>query len=105
VSQALAAAFAAMQQRYKPGVVQERLVLYFSLGEAEGQKWTVELGPETCQVRPGKTENADVLLKTSEELFLKLLRGEWSPGVMDFMTGRIKTNDPARLGVLKQCFG
>lgn len=104
MSQALEQAFAAMQQRYKPGVVQERLLFYFSLGDAPGQKWQVEIDPTSCQVRQGKTEHADVLIKTSEELFLKLLRGEWVPGVMDFMSGRFKSNDPARLGLLKQCF-
>ena len=105
MSQALADAFASLQQRYKPGVIKERLTIYFSLGDDPGQKWTAELTPEACQVRPGKAEGADLLLKTSEELFLKLLRGEWAPGVMDFMSGRFKSNDPMRLTVLQDCFG
>lgn len=104
MSQALADAFAAMQRRYKPGVVTETLTFYFSLGDAPGQKWTVELAPQSCTVRQEKTDKADVLLKTTEELFLKLIRGEWTPGVMDLMSGKLKTNDPARLGLLKQCF-
>lgn len=104
MSQALADAFASLQQRYKPGVLEAPLTIYFSLGDEPGQKWTALLTPESCVIQPGKTEGADLLLKTSEELFLKLLRREWTPGVMDFMSGRFKSNDPMRLGVLKDCF-
>ena len=78
--------------------------IYFSLGEEDGQKWTVRLTPEACEVTPGKQDGADVVLKTSEELFLKLLAGEWKPGLMDFMSGKIKSNDPTRLVVLVECF-
>ena len=62
--------------------------------------------PDSCEVTEGKTEaSADVFLKTSEEHFLKLIRGEWTPGAMDFMKGTIKSNDPFKLKLLKDCFG
>ena len=59
---------------------------------------------ELPRLEEGKTEGADCFLKTSEELFLKLIRGEWSPGAMDFMSGKIKSNDPFKLKLLKDCF-
>ena len=68
------------------------------------QKWVMEIGPESCEITPGKADNADIFLKTSEELFLKLLVGEWTPGIKDFMMGKIKSNDPTKLTVLKDCF-
>ena len=72
--------------------------------DEEGQKWVVKATPEGCAVEEGKTDGADVLLKTSEELFLKMIRGEWTPGLMDFMSGKIKSNDPTKLPLLKDCF-
>ena len=72
--------------------------------DAEGQKWVLTIGADTCEVKPGKADNADVFLKTSEDKFLDLLAGKWKPGVMDFMRGKIKSNDPTKLTVLKDCF-
>jgi long-chain acyl-CoA synthetase len=103
VSEELSNAFNAMKDRYKTGVIDEPVTFYFSLGEAEGQKWLVKLSPDSCEVEQGKGD-ADCFLKTSEELFLKLIRGQWTPGVMDFMSGKIKSNDPTRLSLLKDCF-
>jgi long-chain acyl-CoA synthetase len=104
VSQALTKAFEEFKARFKPGVIQQPTTFYFSLGDEEGQKWILKLAPESCEIDPGKTTNADVVLKTSEELFLKLITGKWTPGVMDFMRGKIKTNDPEKLTLLKDCF-
>ena len=45
------------------------------------------------------------MLKVSAELFAKLVAGSWKPGVMDFMTGKIKTNDIEALQRLQKAFG
>ena len=97
MSEALAKAFEELQSRYKPGKIDQPLTFYFSLGDDPGQKWTAKLSPEACEVEAGKTDDADCFLKVSEELFLKLIRGEWTPGAMDFMSGKIKSNDPTKL--------
>jgi long-chain acyl-CoA synthetase len=104
VSEALAKAFEDLKGRYKTGKIDAPMTFYFSLGDDPGQKWTAKLTPDSCEVEQGKSEDADVFLKVSEERFLKLLRGEWTPGVMDFMSGKIKSNDPTKLTVLKDCF-
>ena len=103
MSEVLKNAFEKMQARYKPGVIDKKTTFYFSLGDDAGQKWHMIATPEDCEINPGKID-ADVVLKTSEELFLKLIRGEWTPGAMDFMRGKIKSNDPTQLTVLKDCF-
>jgi putative sterol carrier protein len=104
VSQALDTAFDQFKARYKPNVVQKQTTFYFSLGDAPDQKYVMTITPEACDVKQGKSDSADVVLKTSEDLFLKLIRGEWVPGAMDFMRGKIKTNDIEGLKLLKDCF-
>lgn len=104
VSEALATAFEDMKRRFKTGVFTQPTTFYFSLGDGPGQKWVVKADAESCEISQGQTEAADCFLKTSEELFLKLLRGEWTPGVMDFMRGKIKSNDPTKLTLLKDAF-
>lgn len=104
MSKALADAFEGMKKRFKPNVAPKETTFYFSLGDAPDQKYVVKVSAQECTVAQGKSDAADVVLKTSEELFLKLLKGEWVPGAMDFMRGKIKTNDPAGLQLLKDCF-
>ena len=104
MSETLKAVFEDLQARYKPGVLQETLSFYFSLGDSPGQKWSAILGPELCEVQPGKLEGADVFLKTSEDLFVALIRGEYKPSMMDFMSKKISSNDPFKLTALKDCF-
>lgn len=78
----------------KANVKQDRS-FYFSLGDAE--KWTVILTKEKCTVKQGKTEDADCFFKASEEMFLDVWTGKYTPGVKDFMTGAIKSNNPTLL--------
>lgn len=101
----LESTLAALKQRFKPGQVTGQTVYYLSLGDGPGEKWTVTVGPTECEYAPGKPENADCVLKTSSALFAKLVDGSWKPGVMDFMSGKIKTSDVARLQALQKAFG
>ena len=94
-----------LKLRFKPGTVAEKTVYYLSLGEAAGEKWTVTLSPTSCELSPGKPDNADCVLKTSSDLFAKLVDGSWKPGFMDFMSGKIKSNDPEKLQRLQKAFG
>lgn len=101
----MAATLAALKGRFKPGKISKATTYYLSLGDAADQKWTVKLGPTSCDVAPGKTDNADCVLKTSADLFIKLCDGSWKPGVVDFMSGKIKTNDLDLLKNLQTAFG
>ena len=99
----LKAIFEEMEKRYVPGKIDEPVVFYFSLGEAEEDKWTLVLEPESCTIKQGK-QDADCFLKTSKEMFVKIITGTYKPGPMDFMTGKIRSDDPFKLQVLMDVF-
>ena len=101
----LASTLESLKQRFKPGIIPKTTIYYLSLGDRPDEKWTVTLTPADCQLAPGKPPNADCVLKTSAELFRKLVDGSWKPGVMDFMSGKIKTSDVDLLQRLQQAFG
>ncbi len=101
----LAKTLESLQKRYVPGTIKETTTYYLSLGDAAGEKWTVKLTPTAAELAPGKPENADCVLKTSAELFAKLVAGTWKPGAMDFMSGKIKTSDVEKLQRLQKAFG
>jgi long-chain acyl-CoA synthetase len=94
-----------LKARFRPGTIKKATTYYLSLGEGNGQKWTVKLSPTACEVVAGKTENADCVLKTSGDLFMKLVGGTWKPGAVDFLSGKIKTNDLDLLRNLQTAFG
>ncbi|MEM6292560.1 MAG: hypothetical protein AAGA54_14895 [Myxococcota bacterium] len=94
--------FDAMPTRYRKGTAKAPSTFYFSVGD---HKYTVKIDPETCSVEPGKTvENADVVLKTTPELFEKMVIKGKMPGPLDIARGKIKTNDPNALRSLRDYF-
>lgn len=94
--------FDGLRANYKAGAFDEQKTFYFSLGD---DKWTVTVGPKSCRVETGKTvDQADCVLKTSPELFLKMWNGEHTPGMGDFMSGRVKSNDPFALKPFMEAF-
>jgi long-chain acyl-CoA synthetase len=105
MNQDLQSTIQALKARFQPGAVDKRTTYYLSLGDGEGEKWTVTLTPTGCEVAPGKTGNADCVLKTSADLFVKLVNGAYKPGLTDFMTGKIKTSDITLLQRLQKAFG
>jgi long-chain acyl-CoA synthetase len=105
MSDAVKTVFEEMKKRFKPNAVDKKTTFYFSLGENAGEKWTLTLSPTECEIVEGKAENADVFLKTSADLFVKIMTGKHKPGMSDFMMGRIKSNDPMKLKLLEQAFG
>lgn len=98
----IARVFESMPARYRKGSVTVATTFYFSVGE---DKFTVFIDPDACRVERGKVvEQADVVLKTTPELFESMVVHGKMPGAMDIMRGRIKTNDPARLQTLRGMF-
>ena len=94
-----------LRARFKPAVVPKKTTYYLSLGDAPDEKWTVTLTPTSCEMAPGKIDNADCVLKMAAPLFMKLISGAYKPGPMDFVTGKIKTSDIGLLMQLQQAFG
>lgn len=86
--------FESMKAGYKKGSMSDDRSYYFSLDD---YKYTVTFSNDKIKVEEGKTvDEADCVLKTSAEMFSKIWDG-YKPGMMDFMSGKIKTNNPTLL--------
>ena len=95
--------FEAAQDRFKPGRVDRELSFYFKFGASAAEKWTVWIGPEKCEFKQGKhVEVADCVVKTEAKFFLKMVKQGYKPGAMDFMRGKIGSNDPFLLKELQK---
>ncbi|MBI1746144.1 MAG: SCP2 sterol-binding domain-containing protein [Acidobacteria bacterium] len=95
--------FKGLKKNYKKGSIKEDLSFYFSLGEKD--KWTVKFVDGKVTVEEGKTvDNADCVFVSSPELFVKIWRGEYKPGTLDFISGKLKTNDPTLLKQFQEAF-
>ena len=90
----VATIFNGLCKRFQKGNVSKPMTFYFSLDD---EKWTVELKPDGCSAKVGKTEDADCFFKASKEMFLDVWNGKHTPGPTDFLTGRIKSNNPLML--------
>jgi hypothetical protein len=94
--------FDLLPSRYRSGKLTQAVTYYFSIGD---HKYTVKLAPEACTVEPGKTvQDADVVLKTTPELFEKMVVKGKMPGPIDIARGKVKTNDPGALKQLRDYF-
>ena len=89
------AIFKCLCKRFNKANVTAERSYYFSLGEDE--KWTVRLTREKCEVRKGKNEEADCFFKGPAELFLDVWNGRHELGPMDFLSGKVKSNNPVLL--------
>lgn len=95
--------FSAMSADFQAGVAKQPLSFYFSIGEV---KQTVFLTPESCKILPGKqTDTADCVCKMGEDLFVRIWQEGYQPGLKDFLTGAIKSNDPEALKTFLAAFG
>ena len=68
---------------------------------------TVTVSPDKCEVKEGKGQGeANCVLKTNGDFFLKMSRDGYTPGATDFMGpwAKAKSNDPMLLGELKKAF-
>lgn len=98
--------FAALPAHYRPGLVDREISFYFTLGDRPEDKWTVVIDPKKASVFPGKTrDSCDAVLKTTPEMFVRMVRDGYSPGLFDFTSGRIKTNDIELMRTFKEVFG
>ena len=95
--------FTSLQESYRKGVFTIPTTFYFSI---EDTRKTVTLDADGCSIEDGKTvEEADCVCKTSEEMFNKIWNDGYRPGIMDFMSGAIKSNAPQLLQQLLAAFG
>lgn len=100
------ALFEDLPRRFQPGRLDAPVSFYFTLGADPEAKWTVVVDAARCEVTQGKVNGgqADCVLKTSPELFSKIVREGWQPGPAEFMTGAVKSNDVSLLLQFTQAF-
>ena len=95
--------FTELPQSFNPKTTTTTRSYYFTLGDT---KKTVQLSPDGCTVEDGKTvDNADCVCKTSPEFFIKIWDEGYRPGLKDFMSGTIKSNNPNELKTFLAAFG
>ncbi len=95
--------FTSMDASYVPGCVDKEISYYFSVEEV---KKTVILSPAECVVKEGKVlEKADCVCKTDPDLFVRIWKEGYRPGMKDFLSGKIKSNDPGLLQKFLAAFG
>ncbi|MEI6306168.1 MAG: hypothetical protein WCP33_05045 [Deltaproteobacteria bacterium] len=88
---------------YRKGIFSVPTTFYFSIDEV---KKTLTLDENGCTIQDGKTvEEADCVCKTSAEMFNRIWNEDYRPGIMDFMGGAIKSNNPQLLQQFMQAFG
>jgi long-chain acyl-CoA synthetase len=93
-----------LQRRFRPAEVERPVSYYLSLGEAQDEKWTLHVEAGGCHRVLGKNGGADCVIKTSADLFRRIVRERYTPDMEDFMTGRLKTNDPGLLMTFQRVF-
>lgn len=98
--------FAELEAKFRAGEVEKPISYYVTLGSDELAKWTVQVDARGCAVRPGKPDGgqADCVLKTSPEIFAKIVRESYIPSPADFLSGVVKSNDVALLLTFQKVF-
>ena len=91
----IAKIFKGLPKRFNKANVKEDRTYYFSLGDDE--KWTVDITKDKCSVKKGKSDDADCFFKGSSEMFLDVWNGDHKLGPADFLTGKVKSNNPILL--------
>jgi long-chain acyl-CoA synthetase len=88
-----------LDERYKPNGLDEDLAYYFSLGNESFAKWYVCVSPEGMQKGLGKppTGMADCVIKTTPEIWRKIIMESFIPSPEQFISGQIKTSDIPKL--------
>ena len=64
------------------------------------------IDPAGCEIKIGKPPGgvADCVLKTTPDIFMKIVREAYTPSPMEFMTGAVKSNDISLLQTFQKVF-
>jgi long-chain acyl-CoA synthetase len=102
----LVTVFRELEQKFVPGRVSAPITYYFTLGNENEAKWTLRIEPTACEAKMGKPANAqaDCVLKTTQEIFVKIVREAYTPSPMEFMSGLVKSNDISLLQTFQKVF-
>jgi long-chain acyl-CoA synthetase len=98
--------FRRLEGRYVPGKVDKPVSFYFTLGAEDECKWSAVLGPEGCVITNGKPPGgtADCVLKTTQDIFTRIVEDAYMPSPVEVMSGLVKSNDVSLLATFKEAF-
>jgi len=100
--------FTELTESFEPETANgSEMSFYFTLGDVSDRKWSVIVDGEECRIKQGKPEggHADCVVKTSPDMFKKIVREGYIPSMDEFMSGDIQTNDPEMLRDFQSFFG
>jgi len=102
----LAMLFRELETRFRADRVEKPLTFYFTLGAEVDEKWTLRFDPTRCSAERGKPDGgvADCVLKTTPEIFTRIVREAYVPTPMEFLSGAIKSNDVSLLQTFQKVF-
>ena len=92
-----------LKRRYDPNRVKKPSKWALVLNGKGGPRYTLEVSSENLLVRKGK-HDADVAIITSDEFLKKIVFEAFTPGVPEFMSGTIKSNNPMGLVEFQNIF-
>jgi long-chain acyl-CoA synthetase len=98
--------FRDLEKKYVAGKIDKPITFYFTLGSDEESKWTATLTPSSCRIELGKPAggSADCVVKTSADMFSKIIREAYMPTPIEVMSGQIKSNDVGLLATFQEAF-
>ncbi|MEW5854385.1 MAG: AMP-binding protein [Myxococcota bacterium] len=96
--------FNRLNQQFHPPAVEDPVTYYFSLGDGSDGKWTVQVRKDGCTITNEKSGSADCVLKTSPDMFRRIVEEKYTPTVMEFVSGVVKSNDPDLLIKFQKIF-
>jgi long-chain acyl-CoA synthetase len=87
--------FTDLGKRYDSTRIERPLSWYFALGPKGGPRWTVMVDKQQCTIQQGRppTGKADCVVKTSADIFTRIVKEAYVPEPQQFISGAIKTND------------
>ena len=72
----------------------ERVQYWFELGEGDDDSWSLSCSSDGLKVLSHERgSSVDCKVTMSEEMFVRVMTGEHKPGAMDFVRGKIKTDN------------
>jgi long-chain acyl-CoA synthetase len=100
------AMFKYLEPKFVAGVLTDKIRYYFSLGNDDISKWSIEVDGQSCYIHKGKPEGgeADCVIKTSPSMMEKIFKESYVPDPAEFIGGTIKTSSIELLQRLVEIF-
>jgi hypothetical protein len=95
--------FAEVERDFKKNTFKEKRIFYFNI---EGIEKTVTIDSKGFTVEDGKTiENPDCQCEIKREILEKIWYENYKPSFIDFVSGKIRANNPYLLKEFMKAFG